>query len=83
MKLMRNLVQISVLPVEDTFEGGAILKPETLKVRPNTEGTVLSIGPNVDTVAVGNRVIYGKFSAQELEDSVLVHEDDIIAVLEV
>ncbi len=82
MRLMRNLVQISTEEAEETFDGGVIFKPDSLKVKPNTEGTVMAIGPKVNTVSIGQRVLYGKFSAQELEDSVLVHEDDIIAIME-
>lgn len=78
MELMRNLVQISLERAPDSW-GGIIVKPESLKTRPNMDGVVLSIGPDVTSVEVGERVIYGKFAAQELEDSILVHEEDIIA----
>ena len=79
MKLMRNLVQIKIEGAEETFDGGLIHKPDNLKVTA-PEGVITAVGPKVNTVAVGNRVIYGKFSDQEVdEDTVLVCEDDIVA----
>lgn len=82
MKLMRNLVQIKVKKADETFKGGIIHKPDNLKVAA-PEGVVTAVGPTVgDDIKVGQRVLYGRHSAQELdEDYVLVIEDDILAVL--
>lgn len=81
MKLLRNLVKIKIEAAQDTFDGGLIHKPDNLKVAA-PKGVVTALGPDVKEVKVGQYVVYGKHSSQEFEkDSVLILEEDILAIL--
>lgn len=81
MRLMRDLILVKPEEAEETWEGGIIVKTDTAKIPP-PKGTVLSVGPDVSDIKVGDVVIYGKFAVQEFNDDVLVCEDDVLAVME-
>jgi len=87
--------RILVKPLEQTEEKiGGIIIPDTAKEKPQ-EGEVIAVGPGrmlengerqPISVAVGNKVLYGKYSPTEIkydnEEYLIVREDDILAVLE-
>ena len=74
------------LPEEKT-KGGIII-PDTAKEKPQ-RGEVVAVGPGKDgnlmTVQVGDIVLYGKYSGQELNyegtDFLIMREDDILVIL--
>ncbi len=88
--------RIVVKPLEDESEttGGGIIIPDTAKEKPQ-EGEVVAVGPGKisektdeprpPAVAVGDKVLYGKYSGTEIksggEDLLIVREDDILAKL--
>ncbi|MFC1718960.1 co-chaperone GroES [Candidatus Poribacteria bacterium] len=88
--------RIVVKPLENDEEttGGGIIIPDTAKEKPQ-EGEVVAVGPGklldsgerqAPSVAVGDKVLYGKYSGTEIkfggEDLLIVREDDILAKLE-
>jgi chaperonin GroES len=87
--------RILVKPIEKSDEKiGGIIIPDSAKEKPQ-EGEVIAVGPGrmLETgerqpisVAVGNKVLYGKYSPTEIkynnEEYLIIREDDILAVLE-
>ena len=87
--------RIVVKPLEQEEEQiGGIIIPDTAKEKPQ-EGTIIAVGPGklldsgerqTPSVAVGDKVLYGKYSGTEIkydgEDVLIVREDDILAKLE-
>ncbi len=88
--------RIVVKPLEDESEttGGGIIIPDTAKEKPQ-EGEIVAVGPGklldsgerqAPSVAVGDKVLYGKYSGTEIksggEDLLIVREDDILAKLD-
>ena len=87
--------RIVVKPLEQGEEKvGGIIIPDTAKEKPQ-EGEVAAVGPGklldsgerqAPSVAVGDKVLYGKYSGTEIksggEDLLIVREDDILAILE-
>jgi chaperonin GroES len=88
MKPIADRVVIKPAPAEEKTEGGIII-PDTAKEKPQM-GEVVAVGPGKDgkpmTVKKGDKVLYGKYSGQELsyegEDYLIVREDDILVILE-
>jgi chaperonin GroES len=87
--------RIVVKPLENDEEttGGGIIIPDTAKEKPQ-EGEIIAVGPGklldsgerqAPSVAVGDKVLYGKYSGTEIksggEDLLIVREDDILAKL--
>ena len=79
---------------EDQKTAGGIIIPDTAKEKPQ-QGTVLAVGPgkrddkgNVVrmTVQKGDRVLFSKYSGNEIkldgEETLIVSEDDVLAILE-
>ena len=72
----------------ETKTASGIIIPDTAKEKPQ-EGTVVAVGNGkVDepmTVKVGDKVLYGKYSGQELKiegtDYLIVKESDLLGVL--
>ncbi len=87
--------RIVVKPLEQEEENvGGIIIPDTAKEKPQ-EGEIIAIGPGrtldsgeikAPSVAVGDKVLYGKYSGTEIkydgEDYLIVREDDILAKLD-
>lgn len=87
--------RILVKPVEQAEEKiGGIIIPDTAKEKPQ-EGLVVALGPGkmlesgqrqTPFVAVGNKVLYGKYSGTEVKydgvDYLIMREDDILAIIE-
>lgn len=92
MKLRPLDDRVIVEPVEaEEVTAGGIVLPDTAKVKPQ-RGTVISVGPGkmLDSgergalsVAVGDEVIYGKYSGMEQDlngkEVKILRESDILA----
>ena len=87
MKPIADRVIIKPAAAEEKTKGGLII-PDTAKEKPQ-RGEVIAVGPGKDgnlmTVAVGDLVLYGKYSGQEIshegQDYLILREDDILVVL--
>ena len=90
LRPLDDRVVIEPMEAEERTSGGIVL-PDTARERPQ-RGTILSVGPGklLDTgkrgelsVAVGDVVIYGKYSGTEIEvagkDVKILRESDILA----
>ena len=89
MKPIADRVIIKPAPADEKTKGGLII-PDTAKEKPQ-RGEVIAVGPGKDgnlmTVQVGDLVLYGKYSGQEISfegtDYLIMREDDILCVIEV
>lgn len=87
MKPIADRVIIKPAPAEDKTKGGIII-PDTAKEKPQ-RGEVVAVGPGKDgnlmTVNVGDIVLYGKYSGQEInyegQDYLIMREDDILVII--
>lgn len=87
MKPIADRVIIKPAPAEEKTKGGIII-PDTAKEKPQ-RGEVIAVGPGKDgnmmTVHVGDIVLYGKYSGQEIShegtDYLIMREEDILVVL--
>ncbi len=92
MRPLGDRVILKPLPTEERTRGGVIL-PDTAKEKPQ-QGEVCAIGAgrvleNGDKVPmevkVGDRVLYGKYSGQEVkiegDEYLIVKESDILGIL--
>jgi chaperonin GroES len=90
LRPLEDRVVVRPQEAEERTAGGIVL-PDTAKEKPQ-RGTILSIGPGklLDSgergklsVAVGDEVIYGKYSGTEIEvngeDVKILRESDILA----
>ena len=79
---------------EDQKTAGGIIIPDTAKEKPQ-QGTVLAAGPGkrddkgnvvAMTVQKGDRVLFSKYSGNEIkldgEETLIISEDDVLAILE-
>ncbi|MCB0557027.1 MAG: co-chaperone GroES [Phaeodactylibacter sp.] len=88
MRPISNRVVVKPSPAEDMTKGGIII-PDTAKEKPQ-RGEVVAVGPGKEgepmTVKVGDAVLYGKYSGQELEyggdEYLILREDDILVILD-
>ncbi len=81
--------RVLVEPMEaETKTASGIIIPDTAKEKPQ-KGKVVAVGPgtkdNEITVAVGDTVLYGKYSGTELKldgtDYLMMRESDILAIV--
>ena len=87
MKPINDRVVVKPAPAEEKTKGGIII-PDTAKEKPQ-RGEVVAVGPGKEgvalTVSVGDIVLYGKYSGQELShegvDYLIMREDDILVIL--
>ncbi len=87
MKPIADRVIIKPAPADEKTKGGLII-PDTAKEKPQ-RGEVIAVGPGKDgnlmTVQVGDLVLYGKYSGQEINyegvDYLIMREDDILCVI--
>jgi len=87
MKPINDRVVIKPADAEEKTKGGIII-PDTAKEKPQ-KGEIIAVGPgkegNAMTVKVGDTVLYGKYSGQELEydgdNYLIMREDDILVIL--
>ncbi|MCB0588626.1 MAG: co-chaperone GroES [Phaeodactylibacter sp.] len=86
-KPINDRVVVKPLPAEEKTKGGIII-PDTAKEKPQ-QGEVVAVGPGKEgvkvNVAVGDRVLYGKYAGQELnyngDEYLIMREDDILVVV--
>ncbi|MBK8967395.1 MAG: co-chaperone GroES [Saprospiraceae bacterium] len=87
MKPIADRVIIKPAPADEKTKGGLII-PDTAKEKPQ-RGEVIAVGPGKDgnlmTVQVGDMVLYGKYSGQEIhyegDDYLIMREEDILCVV--
>jgi chaperonin GroES len=87
MKPIGDRIIVKPAPAEDKTKGGIII-PDTAKEKPQ-RGEVVAVGPGKDgnlmTVQVGDTILYGKYSGQEISfegyDYLIMREDDILCIL--
>jgi chaperonin GroES len=87
LKPINDRIVIKPAPAEEKTKGGIII-PDTAKEKPQ-RGEVVAVGPgkedNLMTVKVGDIVLYGKYSGQELSyegvDYLIMREDDVLVVI--
>lgn len=82
---------IYITPEAETYHGNLVL-PDTRNTidgsqeEGSTCGTVVKVGPEVESIKVGDRVLHTKWTGSEFEygeDKYLVmHETDVLAVVE-
>ncbi len=87
MKPIADRVIIKPAPADEKTKGGLII-PDTAKEKPQ-RGEVIAVGPGKDgnlmTVQVGDLVLYGKYSGQEInyegQDYLIMREEDILCIV--
>jgi chaperonin GroES len=87
MKPIADRVIIKPAPADEKTKGGLII-PDTAKEKPQ-RGEVIAVGPGKDgnlmTVQVGDMVLYGKYSGQEInyegQDYLIMREEDILCIV--
>ena len=87
MKPIADRVIIKPAPADEKTKGGLII-PDTAKEKPQ-RGEVIAVGPGKDgnlmTVQIGDMVLYGKYSGQEIQyegvDYLIMREDDILCII--
>mgnify|MGYP000541235948 CR=1 FL=1 len=87
MKPIADRVIIKPAPADEKTKGGIII-PDTAKEKPQ-RGEVVAVGPGKDgnlmTVNVGDIVLYGKYSGQEInyegQDYLIMREEDILVII--
>lgn len=87
MKPIADRVIVKPAPADEKTKGGIII-PDTAKEKPQ-RGEIVAVGPGKDgnlmTVQVGDIVLYGKYSGQEINyegnDYLIMREDEILVIL--
>ncbi|MFI3330929.1 MAG: co-chaperone GroES [Rikenellaceae bacterium] len=87
IKPLSDRVLIEPIAAEEKTAGGLFI-PETAKEKP-CEGTVVAVGPGTAEikmeVAVGDRVLYGKYSGTEINvdsrDFLIMNQKEILAII--
>jgi chaperonin GroES len=87
LKPINDRIVIKPAPAEEKTKGGIII-PDTAKEKPQ-RGEVVAAGPGKEdikmTVKVGDVVLYGKYSGQELTyegvDYLIMREDDVLVII--
>lgn len=87
MKPIADRVIIKPAPADEKTKGGLII-PDTAKEKPQ-RGEVVAVGSGKDgnlmTVQVGDIVLYGKYSGQEInyegQDYLIMREDDVLCII--
>jgi chaperonin GroES len=87
MRPIADRVIIKPAPADEKTKGGLII-PDTAKEKPQ-RGEVVAVGPGkkdqAPTVKVGDIVLYGKYSGQEIShegtDYLIMKEEEILCIL--
>ncbi len=90
---LHDRILVKRIDAEQKTAGGLYI-PETAKEKPS-EGEVIAVGPGRQSddgkteplqVKPGDRVLFGKFSGEEVkidgEDHIILRESDLLAVIE-
>jgi len=92
IKPLSDKVVIKALEAEQKTASGIVI-PDTAKEKP-AQGEVVAVGPgkvkdgkNIGmTVRIGNKVLYSKYSPQEVKidgtEYLIISEEDILAIVE-
>lgn len=84
LNILKNRVYFEIEEIPNTTTSGIIL-PDQKKVKV-VSGTVLSVGPDVTTIKIGDKIIFPNYATDEIEIDgnkyYSIFEDLIIAVLE-
>ncbi len=91
IKIIPRAKQVLVLPdPEESRElASGLLRPDNEEQERKAIGTVLAVGPGIDDIKVGSRVLYGAFAGEGVKlkesnkdiDYKLLHDDDILAFI--
>ena len=80
--------RVLVLPMDNEEKVGSIIIPDTAKEKP-VVGVVKAVGTDDDLkemIKVGDKVVYGKYSGEELkvdgEKHLLISRSDLLAIVE-
>lgn len=69
----------------ETEKIGSIYVPETATSMKATEGEVLEIGSEVESLKVGDKIYWGKYSGAEIERNgnkyVIMNEEDVLGII--
>jgi chaperonin GroES len=90
MKPIADRVIVKPAPADEKTKGGIII-PDTAKEKPQ-RGEVIAVGPGKSgkdahsmTVQVGDIVLYGKYSGQEITfegtDYLIMREEEILVII--
>ena len=92
IKPLSDKVVIKALEAEQKTASGIVI-PDTAKEKP-AQGEVVAVGPGkvkdgkniAMTVKIGNKVLYSKYSPQEVKidgtEYLIISEEDILAIVE-
>ena len=92
MRPLHDRVIVKRIQEEERTKGGIII-PDTAKEKPQ-EGRVVAVGPGkredgkviAPEVKAGDRILFGKYAGNEVvldgEEHVIMHEEDILGVIE-
>lgn len=84
MRPISDRVVIEPAAAEETTKGGLII-PDTAKEKP-LFGVVAFTGPSVSQIKVGDKVLYSKFTGQEIsytdKNYLIAREDDVLAIID-
>jgi len=83
LKPLKDRVLISYLAEAEVSAGGIYI-PDAAKEKPQ-RGKVEAIGGDVKEVAVGDEILFGKYSGEKFKmdslDVLIIKEEDILAVV--
>ena len=87
MKLIPLASNIILIPFEDKQETSfGFIIPDTVEGDKPEMAEIVAIGSDVDTVEVGQTVLFKKWSPDEIESDgkkyLVIHEGDVIAIYE-
>jgi len=92
MKIKPRGEQILVLPEPEASRESAhgIVTPTNVEQETKAFGTVIAVGPQIQDVKKGDRVIYGAFAGEHIKlsesakevDYVLLFNEDVLAFIE-
>lgn len=75
---------VAVREEAQTKTASGLYLPETAKEKP-TLAKVVAIGPNVENVKIGDRIVYKEYSVTELKvdgtEYLIVKEEDVLGTL--
>ncbi|MGV8130944.1 MAG: co-chaperone GroES family protein [Candidatus Pacearchaeota archaeon] len=81
---LRNNVLIKMDKPETMSKGGLFIPPTTHD-HFGTSGIAVSVGPDVNEIKPGDKLIFGKYSYSEMptlgEDMYLIKESDVFGIL--
>lgn len=64
---------------------GSIFVPETATSMKATEGIVMAIGNEVDSVKVGDKIFWGRYSGAEIERNgikyIIMNNEDVLGII--